>query len=115
MNDIEYQRLLAKARRQGGLSDSVYNQPELQEYISSPYIFGYMGSYYRTKEKDKVVEDQLRRAELTDKEIALWLTSSSARHMMDGSYWGQPKDEFSEMIKPYTQRALLDLENWSES
>jgi len=105
---------LAKARKKGGLSNAVYTQPRLQSYLKTDFIFGYVGNYHRTIERDRIVERQLRQAGLTDRQIAIWLTSTSARHMMDGVYKGMKKQVFGRLIKQYTKLAKRDLRRWGE-
>jgi len=77
----------------GGLSDNLYNNPVITQYILTSWIetesftgynvFGYLGSYKRTEEQDKQVESLLRSEGFTIRRIAKFLISKEGRHFAD--------------------------------
>lgn len=86
-------QLLGVKDFQGGLSDELFCNSTIQQYIVSCWIenkhfkgynvFGYLGSYERTLEQDEQVEKALREAGHTTKQIAQFLISTEARHFAD--------------------------------
>ena len=94
---------------QKGLSNEVWNQPRLQNYIKSGGAFGYIGAVNRTLLSDKKIENALRQKGLNDKEIAIWLTSTSGRHLMDEKLLTEKR------AKEYAKHARQELIKWGES
>ena len=74
---------------QGGLSDIVFWNEELQNYLKPNKdgkicAFGYIGNNTRKSYLDHILEDFLREElGLTDSKIANWLSSSDGRHFAD--------------------------------
>jgi hypothetical protein len=97
---------------QGGFSDNVAWCDEFHEYVNSHCIAGYIGSDGRSKARDRVVETVLREVGLGDRGIALWLTSTSGRHLMDDPPRGS-KEAFVKYVIEYTKNAFKDVVVWS--
>jgi len=75
---------MEKNQKQGGFSDEVWNQKDLQEYLDGGLVFGYFsGNYFRRDTFDALVEKTLRKQGWSALEIAIWLTSTEARHFQD--------------------------------
>ena len=68
---------------------------------------GYVGSSNRTPEIDKALEKALRGTGLKDGGIALWLTSTSGRHMMDDT------KNIGAKIKEAAKSAFKDVAVWA--
>lgn len=94
--------------RQGGISDGVWFNSFLRKYASSDSPGGYVGSSDRTKDSDRIVERRLREAGLSDEGVAVWMTSTSGRHL--GDQLDSPR--FDEHAREYAGRALLELRKW---
>lgn len=102
----------------GGFSDAVFNSQAFQDYIddlSEPApVGGYIGNRGRTKEFDAALEKLLKAQGLGPNGIATWLTSGTARHMMDPPILRTtPLAEFLKRAKEYTKDAAHDIAIWS--
>lgn len=78
----EKKKAMSIAEHQGGFSDAVFNEPELQNYLSGN-TSGYIGHYVRKKELDTVLEREFLAVNPDTALFAMWLTSSGARHFGD--------------------------------
>ena len=69
----------------GGLSVSIFETKTMSEYLNHhfPYLFGYVGDRNRSVAFDHIVEEELRKYNLTDEDLAIWLTSKLGRWMME--------------------------------
>ena len=100
--------------KQGGLSDEVWSSTELQKYLSREVpVFGYIGERYRTTKRDKILENKLKSYQLGPDGIACWLTSTTARHLMDDVDRKTTEDEFIKRIDVYAKDAFLDVLVWN--
>jgi hypothetical protein len=99
--------------KRGGFSDGLWNSRECQEYVTSSLVCGYFGNSYRTIARDKVVEAALRAAGLGDDGAACWLTSTSARHMMDNVDRHTKLNEFANIVGSGVKDAFVEVAIWS--
>lgn len=97
----------------GGFSDEVFNSSAFQDYIDSDPVAGYIGSRSRTKQFDQQLEKLLRATGLKANGIATWLTSGTARHMMDNVTRSMAPLAFIKHAKEYTKDAAHDIALWS--
>jgi len=104
------------AVKQGGLSRGVWWNSSLQRYITDGHPFGYVGHSRRTRLSDVVVESGLREQGLSDEGIAVWLTSTSGRHLGDCFEKGMTKQEVEEAFRGFfgTRDAINDLKEWDD-
>jgi len=72
-----------KSVYQGGFSDELFNNDHLQQYLSGPTVFGYIGNFSRKAYLDDAIEAGLRKRNLSLEKIANWLTSTDGRHFAD--------------------------------
>ena len=88
-------KLTAK-QYQGGFSNEVFEH--FKDYVLSGNVWGYVGHIERTVETDILIEENLRKLNISPKRLRCWLTSTDARHMMD---WlsGKQTQEKVEFIK----------------
>jgi hypothetical protein len=109
-------------RRRYGFSDDVFNSRTFQDYIKERAPGGYLGSGTRNAAYDQELEKLLRQTGLRAEGIATWLTSSTARHMMDnvtrtmGRSWDDVEGRikaFVKVAKEYTKNAARDVAAWS--
>jgi hypothetical protein len=77
------------------------------------HAFGYIGNSMRTKARDIEVERQMRLNGMGAGSIAEWLTSTSARHMMDEVEPKWTAEQFSEHIKSWVNEARREVAIWS--
>jgi|MudIll2142460700_1097286.scaffolds.fasta_scaffold00029_21 hypothetical protein len=104
------------ARLKGGFSDAVLDSPAFMDYIDQDpsKIGGYIGNRGRTKEFDAALEKLLKAQGLGPNGIATWLTSGTARHMMDPPILRTtPLATFLKRAKEYTKDAAKDIAIWS--
>jgi hypothetical protein len=80
---IDYEKDRNPEEFQGGLSDKLFKNKILQDYLKS-IAFGYIGAFGRTFSGDRLVEKTLREHNFSDTEISLFMTSRSGRHFADG-------------------------------
>ncbi len=94
---------------QGGLSDRLFNQPEIQAYIT---VFGWMGHEGRTAELDKALEKALKDARFNQALAAAFLCSRYGRHLGDATTFGNTLEEKTEIIRKYVRQPKIrrDLE-----
>jgi hypothetical protein len=92
--------------KQGGFSDEVFEAEYLQKYMKG-VPNGYIGSSYRRAWADKLVEAALRKTGLGPNGIAVWLTSTSARHLADKI--GKDRGKFGQLAISDTEDAFLDV------
>jgi hypothetical protein len=100
--------------KKGGFSDAVYNSRAFQDYIKNPTVAGYIGSSSRTPYIDKYVERKLRSLGMGPNAIAIWLTSTSGRHMMDDV---SPKDKVGKLglkMNESLKSAPLEVVVWTD-
>lgn len=67
----------------GGFSDSVFYTKEMQDYVLSGCVFGWIGHSVRKPELDKVIEEGLRERGLSSSKMHNWISSSDGRHFGD--------------------------------
>lgn len=96
--------------RQGGISNEVWNQPQLKNYINGGNVFGYVGHEYRTIRSDKMMMQELKH--VRPDVVAEWMTSGDGRHMADGFYRGIPDSEMRKRIHEYTKNIIEDVAIW---
>ena len=103
------------AKYQGGLSNEVFEVRALRHYLGSGFGSpgGYVGSSYRTKARDAIVEKALRLTGLGPHGVACWLTSTSARHMMDSVDRRTSIEEFKRTVTQYTKGAFVEVTIWN--
>jgi hypothetical protein len=93
----------------GGLSDGVFEL--LRRYIGDGKgVNGYVGHAGRTIETDQKLEREMRRLGLSDEKIAVWMTSTGGRHIMDDAldYKGEKRVLFLvRKIKSIYNEALI--------
>jgi len=108
----------------GGLPATVWDNYFLQNYIRTGFLFGYIGATERSHAKkdvrafvDKTLVSALRRRGLSDREIAVWLTSGTGRHYADNAFdYAKKGDtrEFRSYLKSYAKSAVADMEGWGD-
>lgn len=97
-----------------GLSNEVFFSYKAVEYLSgNEYPCGYFGACGRTPWKDKIVESLLREQGLGDEGIACWLSSGSARHLMDDGEYINIPTKFKKHVAGYVSGAFMDVLVWS--
>ena len=70
--------------KQGGFSEYVWTKKYLREYLDQEMPCGYFsGNYFRRNLFDTIVETVLRCKGFTPFEIAVWITSTDARHFQN--------------------------------
>jgi hypothetical protein len=101
-------------RKRGGISKEVWETDTVTGYLSRGALYGYFGEQ-RTRWKDKIVEAELRKQGLTDEGIAMYLTSTYGRHLMD--YGGDEKDpaKFQKYVKKFVKDAEYDVTRMAKS
>lgn len=99
--------------KQGGFSDALWQSRECQQYVTSMGVFGYFGSSYRTIARDQVIEAALKATGLENEGAANWLTSTSARHMMDNVDRHTKLNEFANIVGEGTSDAYVEVTIWS--
>ena len=74
-------------------------------------VFGYLGSCYRSLRRDQFLEKILRERGLDSNGIVFWLSSNSARHLMND----EPRKlkEFKKATYFSTEDAFLKVLIWS--
>jgi len=90
--------------KQKGFSGDVFNTDIVQDYIESckgGYVGGYLGHDTRTIERDAMLEAILIYEGFTSDEIAVFLTHSEARHIMNELPRGSTIRMFAELIKKH--------------
>src|SRR5579872_1292546 len=97
---------------QGGFSDNVAWNEDFHRYVSSGHPCGYIGSEGRSKARDRVVEIALKATGLGDRGTAVWLTSTSGRHLMDDPPRGSG-DAFQAYVVDYVSDAFRQVTIWS--
>jgi hypothetical protein len=103
-----------KLNLQGGFSEKVASHPLFQDYASVSFCGGYIGSSDRSNARDSFLEYALREyQDLGPGGIACWLTSTSARHMMDDVSKKTTLSDFKKRVIEYIQGAFLDVTIWS--
>lgn len=95
----------------GGFSEWVYYAPEFQNYIAPAaanrakygrhLIFGYIGSTARNSVRDRIVETALREKGLSPNGVALRLTHTAGRHMMDHVGRHTSTQKFRRLVQDY--------------
>lgn len=70
---------------QGGFSEKVWNDKELQNYIKGckGLVLGYVGHPNRTDNYDRLIENTLKECHISSKGIAHKITSTMGRHLAD--------------------------------
>ena len=96
---------------QGGFSDNVAWNEKFFNYVQDGHPCGYIGSSGRSKARDRVVEIALRSTGLGDRGVAVWLTSTSGRHLMDDPPRGS-KEAFVKYVTEYVISAFEDVTIW---
>ena len=100
--------------KRGGFSDEVWNSYELQNYLKRGlYVFGYIGSCSRTNKRDKILEEALKNEGLGHSGIAVWLTSTDGRHLMDDTYKETSNKDFKKRVSEYVKDAFIRVTIWS--
>lgn len=74
---------------------------------------GYLASLQRNKTRDRIVERALAAQGLGPRGIAVWLGSSSARHMMDSVDRRTNAGAFAAIVERCTETAFADVTVWS--
>ena len=97
----------------GGFSEGIAESYKFKEYVGGGYVAGYFGHEQRNKKRDKLVEQILRERGLGNEGISTWLTSTSARHMMDGVSRKDNIEIVEKKVRVYTMNAFLDVVIWS--
>ena len=97
----------------GGFDFNLVSNPRFFKYAMTGHAFGYIGNSMRTKARDKEVERQMRLNGMGAGSIAEWLTSTSARHMMDEVEPNWTAEQFSEHIKSWVNEAPREIAIWS--
>lgn len=92
---------------QGGLSRDVAKHWRFRQYVSSGRPAGYIGNGNRTRGRDIVLENMLRKRGLGDGAIADWLTSNDGRHLMDDVDQKMTNKAFMHHARPYVERAFI--------
>lgn len=99
---------------QGGFSDDVIFNDEGVNYIrEGKYVHGYFGASRRTKERDEILENELRSQGLDGSGIASWLSSGNARRLMDEVEKDTTIEQFKKIVKKDTKGAFEDVFVWS--
>ena len=88
----------------GGFSEAICKVQALQEYMRQYPVFGYIGAYNRTEERDKILETKLREAVKNTEQVAAWLMSTTGRHLMDGLTDCTTAEEFEEIVDTFLER-----------
>jgi len=101
----------SKKALKGGFSDEVTNSYHWKKYTSSSVIGGYIGTSGRSPRRDQIVEKLLRDQDLGPEAIADWLSSTTARHLLDEP--GRNLKEFKKRAQEYTQDAFLKVLVWN--
>jgi hypothetical protein len=95
--------------KQGGISNEVWGSKNLQEYVNSEIVAGYVGSSTRTIKSDAILETILTLKGMNYEEIGLWMTHSTGRHMCDHFSKGMSARELALVINNYTSNAKEDI------
>jgi hypothetical protein len=96
MNTIDYK---------GNLSDEIFYDNHLQQYINQQIVGGYIGHIFRTFKSDDVIEKYVK-SYYKSSEIAKWLCSSNSRHCTD-NIEDLSEKEIAEKIKISIDAFLL--------
>lgn len=97
---------------QGGLSEDIVRSEQFQRYVGNgKYVCGYLGTSERTTDRDRVVEEELKRQGLEAEGVALWMTSTDGRHLMDDV----PKSlkSFRKRVQAYVDDAFVKVTIWA--
>ncbi len=117
-NLIEFDDGLLK-KYKGGFSKEVTESFNFKEYTlekdghPKKAICGYIGCLERTKKRDKIVEEHLRKQGLGDEGIACWLTSTAGRHLMDNVYRKTSLEMFAKIVFESTKDAFINITVWN--
>lgn len=97
-NEIQRRKIV----RQGGLSDRLWNNPELRSYINSGFVYGYIGAFERTIRSDKVLMRIQKRYNIPDKALVeRFLTNTNGRHCADGFVPQMSDEKMAERMISY--------------
>lgn len=110
------QALKNRIKYQGGLSDLIAKTETYKKYVSQDHPGGYFSGAGRRPALDKYVEERLRSLGLESESAADWLTSTSARHMMnDMPILRTPTDlgKQQKRVDEYTKDAFIDSLIWN--
>ena len=94
---------------QGGFSSELFSNKWLQNYVSRKAVFGYIGHSVRKPSLDKVLEKACVdypkiSTKYTNRDIlAMWMTSSDARHFSDSI---EENSQANEKIKEYVSTLM---------
>lgn len=110
---VEQKKKTKSTKFKGGFSDGVFDSYHFQKYIQDGRPSGYIGASGRSKEKDKIVEEALRKTGLKDDGIAMWLTSGDGRHMMTDGAVMKNMNEFKKHVEEYTKDAFKKVTVWA--
>lgn len=116
--DYRTKELTKASPFKGGLSEEVYRDEKFQAYINfgapgSTYVGGYVGSMYRTRERDAYLEGFLRTQGLGPTGIAIWLSSVQGRHLMDSVDRKTTLKDFEGYVASAAGEAFEDVTVWS--
>ena len=98
--------------KQGGFSDGVWNSIHLRKYLKFAGVFGWIGNSARTNERDKILENELRKTGLENEGIANWSTSIISRHFAD-SVENCTDSEFEKQVLIDAKYAFLHVTIWN--
>lgn len=79
----EWSKDLKPEDYQGGLSNKLFKEPYLQDYLKGGGCHGYIGHSVRTFKIDKKFEKRAKELKLTDLEIAIFMCGKDGRHFGD--------------------------------
>ena len=68
---------------QGNLSNEVWNDPDLQEYVNGTVVFGYVGHFNRTLKTDKMLMRYQKQFNVSNKRIVKFMSWREGRHFAD--------------------------------
>lgn len=108
-----------KTVKQGGLSNGVWWNSALQSFTQAGGMHGFVGhscrkNPCRKNRLDAVVEQMLREQGLSDEGIAVWLTSTSGRHLGDAVEGTKSDQQTREAFERFfgDRTAMDDLVEW---
>lgn len=104
---------MVKVKR-GGISKNVWNTQYMQDYISTGYACGYIGSYARNNARDIIIEEVLREHKIDNEGIAMWLSSSCGRHFMDNVDENTSILKFLKLSKNDTKTSPNYVKQWKQ-
>jgi len=97
----------------GGYSEAVRDASLYKDYTKNNMgIYGAIGHSERTDSHDRILELALRKQGLGDNDIACWLTSTTARHCLNGMK-RMSGSEFANHIKSYVKDAFIEITIYS--